>query len=137
MDPLSLRNRPKSKWVTKDWERAGSPNFQPGFRVTLVPVRHPENDDTWTVGIYDPIAGRSGQVCGHILRGCLLNVKSKSWPSINKVCKLFVAPLHESVRLRKRLTKAEKKFLLTNVRPNWQALFAQDKAARLGPLQVK
>jgi hypothetical protein len=40
-------------WTEKDWENATSFVHVAG-KVTIAPIRHPANDNTWTVGIYVP-----------------------------------------------------------------------------------
>lgn len=56
-------------WTQKDWERASSFELVQG-RVTVAPIRHPHNDNTWTVGIYAPfVSDRAGP--GHRLRACV------------------------------------------------------------------
>jgi hypothetical protein len=40
-------------WTEEDWKRSVS--FQlPKDSVGIVPIRHPANDNTWSVGIYIP-----------------------------------------------------------------------------------
>ena len=41
-------------WTQADWEKAVSFKLVQG-EVTIAPIRHPANDNTWTVGVYVPI----------------------------------------------------------------------------------
>lgn len=70
---MTIINLDYGGWSREDWERS-LPKLTPG-KVCVVPMRHPDNDDTWGVGIYDPykIEGTRGK--GHRLRGMLKGVK--------------------------------------------------------------
>lgn len=41
-------------WTEADWKKATSFKFIQG-EVLIVPIRHPANDNTWTVGVYVPM----------------------------------------------------------------------------------
>lgn len=71
----------QSTWSEEDWERAGNPKLVPD-EVSVVPIRHPDNDDTWSVGVYDPSSlAVPGRLVwgGHKLRGIFTRVRAKTF----------------------------------------------------------
>lgn len=42
-------------WTPEDWKRATAFLPLPLDQVVIAPIRHPDNDNTWTVGVYEPV----------------------------------------------------------------------------------
>jgi hypothetical protein len=97
-------------WTTEDWEKS-VPKFIPET-ITVAPIRHPDNDDSWCIGVYDPTEPPLG--IGHRLRGFLHNVHCKTYEeALQAASFLVVTP--ESIDVRPDLTTDQQLFLMALV----------------------
>lgn len=91
---ITLADLSHSKWTDEDWERNANLKFVSGERC-IVPARHPDNDDTWAVAIYEPTSWGDG----HKLEYLVQSLKAKTWEEAEDFCsRIYVSG--DFVRMR-------------------------------------